>query len=231
MGCGVRHAGCGVCAPAARGRDREREDRAESRERRQRGGQSSRLPREDDPSWYGYGCFPVQRGDLPQRHASSRRLRHRPRAYHGLLPRHRQRQGMLHVPPRHQPRRSLIKAVLRGGLFCCLSARSVRRLYMPVFLFFARSVSLHEIIVPLRLRKWGERKNTSFLHLVDLFSTTSYFPVNRLPLRYPWASFACRVMARGVGGLPLRCPLSTRGRSDPRVRHTRVIRNPISCSP
>ena len=117
MGCGVRHAGCGVCAPAARGRDREREDRAESRERRQRGGQSSRLPREDDPSWYGYGCFPVQRGDLPQRHAPSRRLRHRPRAHHRLLPRHRQRQRMLRVPERHQPRRSLIKAVLRGGLF------------------------------------------------------------------------------------------------------------------
>lgn len=76
----------------------------------------------------------------------------------------------------------------------------------------------------------GERKNTSFLHPVNLFSTSSYFPANRLPLRYPWASFACRVMARGVGGLPLRCPLSTRGRFDPRVRHTRVIRSPISCS-
>ena len=28
MGCGVRHAVCGLCAPAARGRDRAREDRA-----------------------------------------------------------------------------------------------------------------------------------------------------------------------------------------------------------
>ena len=36
MGCGVRHAGCGLCAPAARGRDRAR--RGERRERRQRGG-------------------------------------------------------------------------------------------------------------------------------------------------------------------------------------------------
>ena len=31
MGCGVRHAVCGLCAPAARGRDRAREDRAEDR--------------------------------------------------------------------------------------------------------------------------------------------------------------------------------------------------------
>ena len=59
----ICHAGCGVCAPAARGR----ESRAEER-----------------------------------RHAPSRRLRHRPRAHHRLLPRHRQRQRMLHVPERYQ---------------------------------------------------------------------------------------------------------------------------------
>ena len=52
----------------------------------------------------------------------------------------------------------------------------------------------------LAVKKMGERKNTSFLRPVNLFSTSSYFPVNRLPLRYPWASFACRAMARGVGG-------------------------------
>ena len=50
-----------------------------------------------------------------RRHASSRRLRHRPGAYHGLLPRHRQRQGMLHVPERHQSSGSLKKSVLRGA--------------------------------------------------------------------------------------------------------------------
>lgn len=62
---------------------------------------------------------------------------------------------------------------------------------MPVFLF---------LLIPFHSMKMGERKNTSFLHPVNLFSTSSYFPANRLPLRYPWASFACRVMARGVGG-------------------------------
>jgi len=93
----ICHAGCGVCAPAARGRDKARRG-----ERRQSGGQSSRLPREDAPSWHGYGCSPIQRGHLPQRHASSRRLRHRPGAHHRLLPRHRQRQRMFDVPKRHQ---------------------------------------------------------------------------------------------------------------------------------
>ena len=151
----VCHAECGVCASVARGRDKAREGESES-------GQSSRLPREDAPSWHEPGCVPFLPRHLPQRHASSRRLRHRPRAHHRLLPRHRQRQRMFDVPPRHQPRGTVIKTVLRGGLFCCLSARSVRRLYMPVFLFFARSVSLHEIIVPLRLRKWGKEKIPHF---------------------------------------------------------------------
>ncbi len=116
MGCGVRHTGREICSPAARERDGARtgerqsgEQRAESRERRQRGGQSSRLPREDAPSWQGYGCFPIHRGDLPQRHAPSRRLRHRLGAHHGLLPRHRQRQRMLHVSTRYQPCGSLKK--------------------------------------------------------------------------------------------------------------------------
>lgn len=44
------------------------------------------------------------------------------------------------------------------------------------------------------------------------------------------AAFAS-VLARGVGGLPRRCPHSTCERFDPRVRHTRVIRNPTSLSP
>ena len=94
-------------------------------------------------AWRGVRCAPAARGRGKEgrgargiRHAPSRRLRHRPRAYHGLLPRHREREGMLHVPKRHQSCGSIIKAVLRGGLFCCLSARSVRRLYMPVFLFY-----------------------------------------------------------------------------------------------
>ena len=30
MGCGVRHAGCGLCAPAARGRGRERAEAGDS---------------------------------------------------------------------------------------------------------------------------------------------------------------------------------------------------------
>ena len=34
MGCGVRHAGCGLCAPAARGRGRESGQRRETAERR-----------------------------------------------------------------------------------------------------------------------------------------------------------------------------------------------------
>ena len=60
------------------------------------------------------------------------------------------------------------------------------------------------LLIPFHSMKMGERKNTSFLRPVNLFSTSSYFPVNRLPLRYPWTSFACRAMARGVGGLPRR---------------------------
>ena len=112
MGCGVRHAGGGVCAPAARERDGAREGQsADGREaeRRQWGGQSSRLPREDAPSWHESGCFPIQRGDLRQRHAPSRRLRHRPGAHHRLLLRHRQRQRMLHVPKRYQSCGTVIK--------------------------------------------------------------------------------------------------------------------------
>ena len=101
---GVRCAPCGVWAVRACG---ARE--GQSGERRQRGGQSSRLPREDAPSWQGYGCFPIQRGDLPQRHAPSRRLCYRPGAHHRLLPRHRQRQRMLHVPERYQSCGTVIK--------------------------------------------------------------------------------------------------------------------------
>ena len=71
---------------------------------------------------------------------------------------------------------------------------------MPVFLFFCSFRFTSRNNRTLAVKKMGERKNTSFLQPVDLFSTTSYFPVNRLPLRYPWASFACKVMARGVGG-------------------------------
>ena len=36
MGCGVRHAGCGLCAPAARGRERESGEAGDSRERQHR---------------------------------------------------------------------------------------------------------------------------------------------------------------------------------------------------
>jgi len=124
---GVRCAPCGVWAVRACGAREGQSERGQS------GGQSIRLSREDAPSWHGYGCFPIQRGYLQERHAPSRRLRHRLGAHHRMLPRHRQRQGMLDVPKRHQSCGSVIKAVLRGGLFCCLSARSVRRLYMPVF--------------------------------------------------------------------------------------------------
>ena len=126
---GVRCAPCGVWAVRACGAREGQSERGQS------GGQSIRLSREDAPSWHESGCFPFLPRHLPQRHASSRRLRHRPRAHHRPLPRHRQRQRMLDVPTRHQSCGSVIKAVLRGGLFCCLSARSVRRLYMPVFLF------------------------------------------------------------------------------------------------
>ena len=94
---------------------------------------------------------------------------------------------MIDVPTRHQSCGTLIKAVLRGGLFCCLSARSVRRLYMPVFFCSFRFTSRNNRT--LAVKKMGERKNTSFLRPVNLFSTSSYFPVNRLPLRYPWAIF------------------------------------------
>ena len=124
---GVRCAPCGVWAVRACG---AREGQSEGGHS---GGQSIRLSREDAPSWHEPRCVPFLPRYLQERHASSRRLCHRSRAHHRLLPRHRQRQRMLRVPERHQPRRSLIKAVLRGGLFCCLSARSVRRLYMPIF--------------------------------------------------------------------------------------------------
>jgi len=112
-GARICHAGREICAPAARGRERAR-----AGERRQRGGEDSRLPREDAPSWHGYGCFPIQRGDLPQRHAPSRRLRHRPGAHHRLLPRHRQRQRMLQVPERYQQGCSLRLGPLRRFFFC-----------------------------------------------------------------------------------------------------------------
>ena len=52
-----------------------------------------------------------ERGDT--RHAPSRRLRYRSGAYHGLLLRHCQRQGMFDVPPRHQPRSTIIKVSAR----------------------------------------------------------------------------------------------------------------------
>ena len=116
----ICHAGCGVCAPAARGRDRARmgerrsvEQRAE-RERRQRGGQSSRLPREDAPSWHGYGCVPFLSRYLQERYAPSWRLCYRSGAYHGLLLRYRQCEGMFDVPARYQPGSTLI---------CCRSAK------------------------------------------------------------------------------------------------------------
>ena len=110
-----------------------------------------------------------------RRHASSRRLCHRPRAHHRLLPRHRQRQGMLHVPTRYQQSRALIERVLRGSFLLPLRS-SVRRLYRPVFLFIARSVSLHE--------KGKEKKYILFCSPFDFLLSSLCFPVNRLLLRY-----------------------------------------------
>lgn len=104
---------------------------------------------------------------------------------------------MLDVPTRYQPRSTIIKAVLRGGLFCCLSARSVCRLYMPV----------------------------------NLFSTSSYFPVNRLPLRYPYASFSLSWQGSRCRRYTASHPLSTRGClfASP-VRHIGVICSPsLAC--
>jgi hypothetical protein len=98
---------------------------------------------------------------------------------------------MLHVPPRHQPRGTVIKAVLRGGLFCCLSARSVRRLYMPVFLF---------LLVPFLSTKRGKKKYILFYSPFYFLLSSSHFPVNWLPSRYLCAtlrlSFRSFVMAR-----------------------------------
>ena len=61
-----------------------------------------------------------------RRHAPSRWLRHRPRAHHRLLLGYSECEGMLDVSSRHQPRRSLIKAVLRGGLLFIISLCSLR---------------------------------------------------------------------------------------------------------
>ena len=41
MGCGVRHAGCGLCAPAARGRGRERAEAGDSGAERGEGSRES----------------------------------------------------------------------------------------------------------------------------------------------------------------------------------------------
>ena len=51
-----------------------------------------------------------------RRHAPSRRLRYRSGAYHGMLPRHREREGMLHVPKRHQSC-GTVKSETFGSLF------------------------------------------------------------------------------------------------------------------
>ena len=85
---------------------------------------------------------------------------------------------MLHVPKRHQSCGSLIKAVLRGGLFCCLSALSVRRLYMPVFLF---------LLVPLHSTKRGKKKNISYFVLLSI---SCYLHFVFLLIGYPCATFA-----------------------------------------
>ncbi len=87
------HAGCGVCAPAARGEAL-------------RGGGYARLRRAGGTE-RGRERGGAESGE--RRHAPSRRLRHRLGAHHRLLPRHRQRQRMLHVPTRHQSCGSLIK--------------------------------------------------------------------------------------------------------------------------
>ena len=78
----VCHAGCGVCAPVARGRERARAGRAaDYREKMIRRGMN--------PDAFRFYLDTFRNGMPP---------RHRPGAYHRLLPRHRQRQGMLDVP-------------------------------------------------------------------------------------------------------------------------------------
>ena len=52
-------------------------------------------------------------------------------AHHCLLPRHRQRQGMFDVPPRHQPRSALIENPPSWWIFYFLSAT----LALPVAFF------------------------------------------------------------------------------------------------
>ena len=95
---GVRCAPCGVWAVRACGAREGQSERGQS------GGQSIRLSREDAPSWHEPRCVPFLPRYLQERHASSRRLRYRSGAYHGMLLRHREREGMFDVPPRHQSR-------------------------------------------------------------------------------------------------------------------------------
>ena len=66
-------------------------------------------------------------------------------AYHGLLLRHCQRQGMFDVPPRHQPRGTIIK----------VSAQTRADIFFAFFICICQKKA-----VPLQLKNW---ENFGFL--------------------------------------------------------------------